>query len=149
MTRMACSSRSGSPRTTFTSPTAPSSRTLSTAGGGSEATTLTSPACHRTYATYLNEECTTTYLAHNTALLGSQSTPRSPLQSSLSAVATTSKRPTGKLSPLPLTTATPLSPRHRGRHTNPSVTFSACVCPQMHPMWLPDQIHIRPNPRIW
>ena len=59
--------------------------------------------------------------AHNTALMGSQSTPRSPLRSSLSAVATTSKRPTGKLSPLPLTMASPLSPRHRGRHTNHSV----------------------------
>ena len=35
MTRMACSSRSGSPRTTFTSPTTPSCRTLSTAVGGS------------------------------------------------------------------------------------------------------------------
>ena len=50
---------------------------------------------------------------------GSQSTPRSPLRSSLSAVAKTSKRPTGKLSPLPFTMASPLSPRHRGRHTNP------------------------------
>ena len=47
-------------------------------------------------------------------LIGSQSTPRSPLRSSLSAVATTSKRP--------LTMASPLSPRHHGRHTNPSVT---------------------------
>ena len=54
MTRMACSSRSGPPRTTFTSPTTPSCRTLSTAGGGSEATTMTSPACHRTYVTYVN-----------------------------------------------------------------------------------------------
>ena len=78
--------------------------------------------CHRTYATYVNEEYTTTYPVHNTALMGSQSTPRSPLRSSLSAVATTSKRPTGKLPPLPLTMASPLSPRHRGRHTNPSVT---------------------------
>ena len=99
MTIMACSSRSGSPRTTFTSHTTPSCRTLSTAGGGREATTLTSPACHRKYATYVNGEYTTTYSAHNTALMGSQSTPRSPLRSSISAVATTLKRPTGKLSP--------------------------------------------------
>ena len=89
MTRMACSSRSGSPRATFTPPTTPSCRTLSTAGSGSKATNLTSPACPRTYATYVNGECTTTYFAHNTGLMGSQSTPRSPLRGSLSAVATT------------------------------------------------------------
>ena len=64
---------------------------------------------------------TTTHLAHNTELMGSQSTPRSSLRSSLSAVAT-SKRSTGKLSPLPLTMASPLSPRHHGRHTHSSVT---------------------------
>ena len=53
---------------------------------------------------------------------GYRSTPRSPLRSSLSSAATTSKRPLGKLSPLLLTMASSLSPRHRGRHTNPSVT---------------------------
>ena len=45
---------------------------------------------------------------------------RSPLRSSLIAAATTSKRPTGKLSPLTLTMASFLSLRHRQRHTNPS-----------------------------
>ena len=73
MTRVACSSRNGSPRTTFTSPTTPSCRSLSTAGGGSKATSPTSPACHRTYATYVNGAYTTTYLAHTTALTGSRS----------------------------------------------------------------------------
>ena len=41
-------------------------RTFSTAGVGSEATTLTSLACHRTYATYVNGECTTTYTSLTT-----------------------------------------------------------------------------------
>ena len=80
------------------------------------------PSADFSEPTYVNGECTTTYLAHNTALMGSQSTPRSPLRSSLSAVATISKKPIGKLSQLPLTMASPLSPRHRGRHTNHSVT---------------------------
>ena len=102
---------------TFENVTAPSCRALSTAGDGSEATTLTSPACHRAYATYVTGECTTTYLAHNTSL-----TPRLPLRSSLYAADTTTKSPTAKLSPLPLTMALPLSLRHRGRHTIPSVT---------------------------
>ena len=59
---------------------------------------------------YVIGECTTTYLAHNTALMGLRSTPQSPLRSSLSvaAIYTTTKRPTGKLSALPLTMAPPL-----------------------------------------
>ena len=55
-------------------------------------------------------------------LVGLRSTSRSPLRSSLSAAATTTKRPTGKLSALPSTMAPPLWPHHRVRHTNPSVT---------------------------
>ena len=56
MTRMACSSRSGSQRTTSISPTTPSCRTLSTAGGGSEATTLT-PRSHN-YGVEINPTIT-------------------------------------------------------------------------------------------
>ena len=148
MTRMACSSRSGSPRTTSISPTTPSCRTLSTAGGGSEATTLILPACHGKYETYVIGECTTTYLAHNTALMGLPSTQRSPLRSSLSAAATTSERPNGNLSPLPLTMASPLC-LAIVECIQIIQLPSSCVCQQMHPSWLQCQIHIRPNPRIW
>ena len=140
MTRTVCYSMSGYPRTNFTSPTTPSCRTLSTAGGGSEAATLTSPACQRTYVT---GECTTTYIAHKTALMGLRSTPRSPLRCSLSATNYNFKKANWET----FTTAldnyiTSLASQSWKAYT--SFSDLVCVCPEMHPSWL----NIRHNPRI-